>query len=163
MSTTSPRALPNVAEILAPILGRVAPGHRPLLVAIAERMAADRYRRWADDTGDAGVRDSLLACAAREEEIAARVEALYPDAGRIQREILADQPDLAGVDRSVFATRPLREQFAIQAQGERVGASTWRAFAAREDDAARRAVFLACAPLEEASAAVLEAILRTAS
>jgi hypothetical protein len=109
------------------------------------------------------VRDALLACAAREEEIAARVEALYPDAGRIAREILADQPDLAGVDRSVFATRPLREQFAIQAQGERVGASTWRAFAAREDDAARRAAFLACAPLEEASAEVLEAILRTAS
>jgi hypothetical protein len=163
MTTTAAGGLPNVAQLLAPILGRVAPADRPLLIAIAERMAADRYRRWADEWGDAGVRDALLACAAREEDIAARVEALYPDAGRIAREILADQPDLASVDRSVFATRPLREQLAIQAQGERVGASTWRAFAAREDDAARRAAFLACAPLEEASAEVLEAILRTAS
>ena len=83
-----------------------------------------------------------------------------PDASRIQREILASPPDLEDINRSLFAGRPLHEQFAIQAQGERVGAPTWRSFAARESDAAKRAAFLACAPLEEASAAVLEALLR---
>jgi hypothetical protein len=159
MSATS-GGLPNVAELLLPILQRVEPERRPLLIAIAERMAAARYRRWADGSSDAAARESLLACAAREEEIAARVEALHPDASRIQREILASQPDLAEVDRSVFADRPLGEQLAIQAQGERVGASTWRSFAQRESDPARRADYLACAPLEEANAEVLEAMLR---
>lgn len=160
MSATSTAGLPNVAELLLPILQRVEPERRPLLIAIAERMAAVRYRRWADGAGDAATRESLLACAAREEEIASRVEALHPDASRIQREILASQPDLAEVDRSVFAGRPPREQFTIQAQGERVGASTWRSFAQHDPDPARRSTYLACAPLEEANAQVLEAMLR---
>jgi hypothetical protein len=159
MSATAARGLPNVAELLGPILQRVVAEQRPLLVAIAERRAAERYRRWADESRDAGTKNSLRACAAREEEIAGRVEALYPEAGRIQQEILASHPDLEDVDRSIFAGRPLREQLAIQAQGERLGAATWRSFSAREPDAAKRAAFLACAPLEEASAAVLEAIL----
>jgi hypothetical protein len=160
MSTPGERTLPNIAELLAPILQRLAAEQRALLVAIAERRAAERYRGWAEESGDAATRRSLLACAAREEEIAGRIEALFPDAQRIQQRILADHPDLEDVNHSLFAGRPLREQLAIQAQGERVGAATWRSFAAREPDAARRAAFLACAPLEEASAEALEAILR---
>lgn len=41
-----------------------------------------------------------------------------------------------------------------------MGATTWRSFAGREPDAARRSAFQACAPLEEANAEVLEAMLR---
>ena len=43
-------------------------------------MAAERYRGWAGAVDDATVRAGLLACAAREDEIAARVEAVHPDA-----------------------------------------------------------------------------------
>ncbi len=44
--------LPDVAEILGPVLARVDPEQRPLLMAIAERMAAERYRGWAEDARD---------------------------------------------------------------------------------------------------------------
>ena len=84
---------------------------------------------------------------------------LFPDAAAIQRELLAKHPDLADVNRSIFAGRPLATQFRIQAQGERLGAATWRSFAKRESDVGARATYLACAELEEASALVLEALI----
>jgi hypothetical protein len=63
------------------------------------------------------------------------------------------------VNRTLFAGRPLADQLRIQARGERLGAATWRAFAARETSPERRDVLLACAVLEEESAAVLESIV----
>jgi hypothetical protein len=63
------------------------------------------------------------------------------------------------INRTLFVNRPLRQQFAIQAQGERLGAATWRSLARGESDAARSAVLRSCAELEEASALVLEGIL----
>jgi hypothetical protein len=145
-----------VAAILAPLLARVSREHQPLLLAIAERMAAERYRTWAAERREH--QSDLLACARREEEIAGRLEALYPDAAAIQRDILANNPDLEHINRTIFAGRPLAEQFTIQAGGERLGAATWRAFA-RESSGSSPRVFLACAELEEESARVLEAIL----
>jgi hypothetical protein len=156
MTNGKPNPLPNVAAILAPVLARVPRRHQPLLLAIAERLAAERYRTWAGERRDH--ESELRACAEREEEIAGRVEALYPDAAAIQRDILGDNPDLERINHTIFAERPLGEQFTIQAQGERLGAATWRAFA-RESDSASAQTFLACAELEEASAAVLEALL----
>ncbi len=151
--------LPDVGAILAPLLAGVAPDDRPLLLAIAERMAADRYRRWADAAGDPSTRAGLRACAAREDEIATRIEAVYADAAGVQARLRAAHPELARVDAEVFADRSLAEQFAIQASGERLGAATWRALAALRPDEVERAAFLACAPLEEANAAFLEALL----
>jgi hypothetical protein len=155
-------ALPNVGDVLAPVLARVAEGDRPLLIAIAERMAADRYRGWAAEPAYRAQADALRACAAREEDIARRIEGLYADAAARARDLVAANPDLAAINRTLFAGRPLPEQLAIQAAGERLGAATWRSFAKREDDPRRREVLLACAPLELASAEVLESILRTA-
>ena len=149
------RELPDIAQIFGPILQRLAPAEQPLLVAIAERLAADRDRGWAAAASGAAWRAALLGCAAREEDIARRVEALSPDAAATQRRILAANPDLEELNRSVFAGRPVEDQYAIQAAGERVGAATWRAFAAQAPPPARE-TFLACAELEEASARVLE-------
>jgi hypothetical protein len=154
--TESP--LPDLAAILRPILERVPPGQRPLLVALAERLAAERYRRWADEAHDPEERAGLLACAAREEEIARRAEALAPDAADVQRAILLANPDLEGTNRTLFAGRPLAEQYAIQARGERLGAATWRTFAERETRADARETYLGCALLEEESAALLESL-----
>jgi hypothetical protein len=161
MSTTDPSALPNVAEILAPLLARVSRDHQPLLLAIAERMAAERYRRWASRVTIPQQEVDLLACAVREEEIASRIEGLYPDASAIVRDILSNNPDLQEINHGIFDGRPLEEQFTIQAQGERLGAATWRAFAQTASDASTR-VFLACAELEEASALVLETLIEAA-
>jgi hypothetical protein len=158
MSTLEEPELPNLGEIFARVLDRVPATAQPLLIALAERMAAERYRGWADHPTLSPHRAALLACARREEEIASRVEALYPEAGAIQGDILAQNPDLEDVNRSLFAPRPLLQQLLIQAQGERLGAATWRSFAKREADAAVRDTFLACAELEEASARVLDSI-----
>jgi hypothetical protein len=156
VTTTTP--LPDVQKVLGALVASVAPGERPLLVAIAERMAAERYRDWADHVADPSTKAGLVACAAREDEIATRVEAVHADAAAVQGRLRAEHPELVALNASVFAGRPLAEQFAIQAAGERVGAATWRAFAAATGDGAMRAAFLACAPLEEASAQFLESL-----
>jgi hypothetical protein len=153
--------LPNVAEVLARVLERVAAQDRPLLIAFAERLAAERYRGWAADPTRQGHRTGLLACADREEEIARRVESLHPGAADVQRDLVARHPDLLEINRELFAGRPLEEQFAIQAGGERLGAATWRSLAKRAEAPAEREIFLGCALLEEESAAYLESLLST--
>jgi hypothetical protein len=158
MASADPSGLPNVADILAPLLARVPRQHQPLLLAVAERMAADRYRGWASLVTDPQHASDLIACAGREEEIADRIEELYPDAVAILEDVLSKNPDLDEINRSLFADRPLREQFTIQAQGERLGRATWRAFA-QNASGKSTAVFLGCADLEEESAGVLDALL----
>jgi hypothetical protein len=153
-STTS--ELPDVAAILAQLLQRVVPEHAPLLIAIAERLAAERYRAWAADATGAAQAAGFRACADREEEIARRIESLFPDAAAIQTDLRAKNPDLADINSSLFAGRPLAQQLAIQAQGERLGAATWRALARQAQSEHAREIFNACAGLEEANAELLE-------
>ena len=150
--------LPKVGELVAPIIGNVPEEQRPLLVALAEKIAAGRYRDWAEQAS-ASDRQELFACADREEEIARRVEALYPDAAAVQADLLAKHPDIEQAYRDLFSGHPIEDQYAIQADGERLGAATWRAFARDADRDEARQVFLDCAELEEASAAVLEALV----
>jgi len=149
----------NIGEVLAPILARLPRERQPLLIAAAERLAAERYREWATQVPRADVQTGLRACADREEEIARRIEGLYPSASTVQREILAANPDLLEVNRALFAGRTLDEQFRIQADGERLGAATWRSFAKHAETPAARDTLLACARLEEESAAFLESLL----
>ncbi len=151
--------IPSVAEIFRPALERVALEQRPLLIALAERLAAVRYRGWADAASNASARTQLLACATREEDIASRVEALHANAEAIQREILEKNPDLQDLNRTLFEGRPVSQQYTIQAQGERLGAATWRSIAQQQTDPSAREVYLACAVLEEESALVLETLL----
>ncbi len=156
--TDATTRLPNVAELLARVLERVAAQDRPLLIALAERWAAERYRGWAADPAHRSHRSGLLACAAREEEIARRVESRSPAAADVQRELLARHPDLLEINRELFAGRPLEEQFAIQARGERLGAATWRSLASQAETETERQTLLGCAHLEEESAAYLESL-----
>jgi hypothetical protein len=92
------------------------------------------------------------------EDIARRVEALYPAAASIHDEILARNPDLASITGSLFSAYPLGQQFLMQARAERFGAATWRSFAEGEQNPEARKVFLDCAVLEEESPAFLESI-----
>ena len=153
------RELPDIAALFAPLLERISEAQRPLLIALAERMAAQRYRDWAGAASDAGQRDRLLACAEREEAIAGRVEALFPDAAAVQQDLRAKNPELEDVNRSLFAPLPHDDQLTLQARGERLGAATWRSLAKQAASENAREVFLGCAKLEEESAAVLESIL----
>ncbi len=154
------QALPDIGAILGPLLARIAPREQPLLLAIAERMAAERYRRWAAAVDDPAIRAGLLACGEREDDIARRVETVFADAALVQARLRAEHPDLATINDQIFAGRPLPQQFAIQAAGERLGAATWKAFARAQSDEVVRRAFLDCAPLEEASAAFLESLAR---
>ena len=159
MAARDASELPNLAQVLGGVLERVPRDPQPLFVAIAERLAAERYRGWAAQPRYEAHRSQLLACGQREEEIADRIESLYPDAAAVRRDILAKNTDLEEINRGLFAGRPLSEQLTIQAQGERLGAATWRSFA-RGASRAFHEAFQACALLEEESAAALEAILK---
>lgn len=146
----------TIRELLAPALEKVEKSHYPLLFALAEREAARRYRVWAEEAGKSELRKGLLLCADREEEIAVRIEGLYPEAARLQQEILERLPGFAALNQEAFAGLSLVEQYALQAAGERAGAETWTAFAEEAADDAVRDVFLACARLEAESAEYLE-------
>ena len=151
--------LPDVAAILGAVLQRVAVRERPLLIPLAERIAAERYRGWAEQITGGGRPSGLVACANREEKIASRVEALYPDAASVQRAILSANADLQEINRTIFAGRPLHQQLTIQAGAERLGAATWRAFAQHAERDEVRQTLLDCARLEEESASYLDALL----
>ena len=73
MSTVS---IPNFGELLAPYIGSVPEEAVPAFLARLERTAADRYRMWAEAVPEH--REDLLACARREDDIADRVERIYP-------------------------------------------------------------------------------------
>lgn len=151
-------ALPDIADVVGRMLQRVPRERQPILLAQRERVSAARYRGWAREVAGPGQRSALLACADREEEIARRVEALYPAAASIRRDILARNPDLTSITGSLFSAYALEQQFILQARGERFGATTWRSFAQDEQNPEASKVFLDCALLEEESAAFLESI-----
>lgn len=145
----------ELTEVLGQLMQRAQPGQQQLLMALAERMAAARYRGWADnESGERRV--ALLACAAREEEVARRIEGLHADAGTVQAQIREQNPDLGELAREFFARFPVQEQYRLQAQAERLGAASWRSLARRAEGDALRDVYLTCAALEEESAVVLE-------
>jgi hypothetical protein len=151
--------IPNVAEILAAVLRSIDPKLQPFLLAKLERLAAERYRSWASDHPDQSVKEGLLACADREDEIAIRVESLHPDASAIQDKLLSEHPELLDLNRTLFECRPLEVQFAMQAEGERAGAAAWLAYAAGASDPSVREVLQSCSPLEQANADFLQGLL----
>ena len=152
--------LPNIAATLGEALAGVPQGNRPLLLAALERLAAERYRRWAEAHPEPQIGDGLNECAAREDEIAQRVESLFPDAKARQEKLLADNPALGELNRTLFAGRSQSEQFAMQAAGERAGAGAWAAFAAASNDDDVKQTLQSCSPLETANAEFLESLLR---
>ena len=151
--------IPNVAEILVGVLRKIDPQLQPLLLAKLERLAADRYRTWAKDHPVQSVKEGLLACADREEEIAKRVESLNSQASAIQDRLLAENPELLDLNRTLFEDRSLKVQFAMQAAGERAGAAAWTAYAAGASDPSAKEMLQSCSPLEQANADFLQTLL----
>ena len=152
-------AAAEMARLATAILDRVPEEHRPLLVAMLERGAGARYRRWAEAATDAAERDGLVACAVREETIADTVEAVVPQAAEILASFAPHLAALRDAYAQVYGGKTRAEKFAIQAAGERVGAEIWRGFAAAASSSETRGAMLRCAELEEASASFLERLL----
>lgn len=147
---------PNFAILLGPFIGEVPEDGRPRFLALLERGAAERYRGWARELPEHA--ETLRACADREDEIADRVEALFPVAAELEKEIARPLPRARDTYMDVFAGVPVLDQLAVQACAERQGAAAWRGMAASQDDAAVREELEGCALLEEASADALEAL-----
>lgn len=150
--------VPNFGELLAPYISSVPAQAMPAFLARLERTAAARYRMWATAVPDHA--EGLMECAAREDDIADRVERIYP----------ATSPEhIAAMDSAIIPAKdtyyeafsnftPL-EQMAIQANAERQGAAAWRGMIAQESDKDTQAALEQCAQIEEASADYLDALL----
>jgi len=131
------RELPDLASLVGAFLGQCSPAEQRVLLAGAERIAADQYRRWADHAGDDD-RDGFLAAAEREERVADVLDKLTPDAAETRaRSTSASRCSLRPTDRCCRAETGT-DQFAIQSAAERAGGALLRAFAERETDAATR-------------------------
>jgi hypothetical protein len=151
--------VPDLGGQVRPLIQALPVDVQPRLMATLERVAADRYRAWAGACPEPVDADGLRACAAREEEVAARIEMAFPPQPDEQRHIGGVLPQIAEAFRSAMVQRPVIAQYAIQAAAERRGAAFWRTLAASIADASVREVLSDCAELEERSAAFLEAIV----
>jgi hypothetical protein len=115
--------IPNFADLLGEYLGSVPGEAFPYLLSQLERTAADRYRIWAEEVPEH--KEGLLKCAASEDEIADRAEAMFPPSHE-HRDIVAGVfPDAKAVYYAVFEKYPPVQQMLIQANAERQGASAW--------------------------------------
>src|SRR5215210_7984030 len=119
------RELPDLASLVGAFLGLCSPKEQRVLVAGAERLAAEQYRRWAEQADD-NDRDGFLAAAQREERVADVLEKSTPDAAETARALDERFPMLPEAYRSMLQGRNLRDQFAIQSAAERAGGALMR-------------------------------------
>jgi len=152
--------IPNIGALLGPLLSKLDSSLLPTLLAGLERGAAGRYRSWAANCDDPDETRGLLACAGREDEIADRVERLFPldDAARADADAEKPLPEARRLYLTVFDPHPQRAQYRIQASAEREGAAAWRGIGAAHPSAATREELEAIAGLEEENAAFLESL-----
>ena len=147
--------IPNFGELLAEHLGSMPPEALPYMLSQLERTAADRYRGWADAVPE--YRDGLLACAAREDEIADRVEAMFPPSDEHRALVAATIPAARDTYYEVFDGYSPWEQMTIQANAERQGADAWQNL--KEAYPERSGELDALSSIELESAEYLDAIL----
>ena len=153
--------IPNFGQLLSPYIGQVPPSIMPRFLALLERGAADRYREWA--TMLPAHADVLLQCAASEDEIADRVEAVFTLDDALRDELVAPLPGAKQTYYEAFNGMDVWDQLRVQANAERQGAQAWRNISARMTDNRVIAELAACSALEEASADRLDALIASAS
>ncbi len=151
--------IPQFAVVLAPVIGDLPQEFVPALLSGLEVAAASRYRAWAEASTDADQKAGLLACADREEEIAARVARLFPLGAEARTRVDETLPAAREAFMAVFSPHDTRDQQRIQAHAERQGAAAWRGLAEATSDPAIQKELLVCAELEERSADYLDSIL----
>jgi hypothetical protein len=148
----------SIVDAFTPLLPQVLEEEIPMLIAMLERLAADHYRRWAEETSDPIEKAGLMACMDREEEIAIFIESLEANAEARRAELTARLPDLAAIYASIMEGRSRSEQLRIQAEGELGGADYMSSFAAATSGAVA-ARFASLALCEEANSRFLTTLL----
>lgn len=149
----------SLLEALVPILESAPQEELPLLLAWLERMAADKYRVWAQQASDDIERKGLLDCAYREDAIAEFIELVEPQAESRTRALKKRYPDIQALYDSVMAGQERTEQLRRQAAGELGGADFLRQFAAAHSGAIA-AQFEALAYYEEANSSFLSNLIK---
>jgi hypothetical protein len=147
--------IPNFGELLAGHLGAVPPEAYPYLLSQLERTAAERYRGWAEDVPAHS--EDLLACAAREDEIADRVEAMFPPSDEHRALVNSIIPSAKATYYAAFEPYTPVEQMTIQANAERQGANAWQNLKAAYPEQGQALDALSAIELE--SADYLDALL----
>ena len=134
---TSP-TVPQFGALLRSHITGVPDAARPVFLSGLERSAAARYREWADAAPEyAGV---LLGCAAREDEIAELVAALFPIEPDMQQAVDDALPAAVAVYYDVFASYSVLDQLYLQSEAELQGAQAWVSVASDVDDPTTRDV-----------------------
>ncbi len=116
--------IPNFGELLAEHLDAMPHEAYPYMLSQLERTAAARYRGWAEAVPEH--RAGLLECAAREDEIADRVEAMFPPSDAHRDLVHSAIPAARDTYYQVFSEYSPIEQMTIQANAERQGAGAWQ-------------------------------------
>ena len=124
--------IPNVGELLAEHLQQLPADAMPYMLSQLERSAAARYRGWAEDVSEH--REGLLACANREDEIAERVEAMFPPSDTHRDLVAKLMPAAKTTYYEAFAGYTPLEQMQIQENAERQGADAWQGLKAAYPD-----------------------------
>ena len=148
----------SITEAFLPLVPEIPEEDIPMMIAMLERIAAGKYRGWAASSTDTVERDGLIACEAREVEIADFIESLYPDASDTIASLNAKFPDLQSRYDEVMAGRSRTEQVRIQSEGELGGADFMQQFASANTGAVA-ARFQSLAVCEEANSRFLAALL----
>ncbi len=153
--------IPNFGSLLAGTLKSVPTASLPGFLSQLERMAAERYRVWATESDE--LAEGLLGCAAREEEIADRVEKLFPIPPEHRALVAEALPKAREIYYGAFVGYSLEDQLILQAHAERQGSKAWRGIAAQTTDPAAVDELLACADLEVDNASHIDKALGTSS
>jgi hypothetical protein len=149
-------AVPQFGALLRSHIASVPDAARPAFLSGLERSAAARYREWADAAPEHA--EVLLDCAAREDEIAELVAALFPIGPDMQQAVDDALPAAVAVYYDVFAPYGVLDQLYLQSEAELQGAQAWVGIAG-VDDPATRDVLARCTALEQESAAAVKELL----
>ena len=156
--------VPQFGALLRSNISSVPDAARPAFLSGLERSAAARYREWAEAVPDHA--EVLLACAAREDEIADLVAELFPVEPDLQRAVDEALPAAVELYYDVFSPYDVLDQLYLQSEAELQGAQAWVGIAAGigDDDAnaATRATLARCTELEQQSAAAVKELLAAA-
>jgi hypothetical protein len=142
--------IPNFPMLLMEPLLSVPEGSRVGFIAQLERTAAQRYREWAKE--DPTLRDWLIQCADREDEIANRAAKLVPVQAGDEEIVAKALAQASALYASAFEGHSLRDRIILQAHAERQGSLAWIGFSGQHHDEAVKDEFMALAALEIASA-----------
>jgi len=115
--------IPQFGQLLAPQLSRVPDSARPGTLARLERAAAARYRTWAEALPEHA--EGLLTCAAREDEIADRIEQILPVPAEHEALVSEVVPLAVAIYYEVFDAYDFWGQMSVQANAERQGSQAW--------------------------------------